>query len=595
MKFLRIILLMAFLVVHVVSAKAQTTLITGVVAEKTNVELTIYRTANKKTEMAAEYRVFAGSPEFAFAIPVEKGTTYNLTVGVMKQGHRRLEIDKRYKFPLSLKGGQNLSMKITPSLLDTAKKSGVEIKNNTNLPDISFVSGNLVNSSMGSGVISLQKVEEGELIPVTGSNTTKTNKRFQLAIPVKEEGFYYVSSLRFRCRVYLKPADELELNINAFTGEYDLISGSEENRIMEKWQKLSLPITGYGYNLSIFQNDSIDLNKYISTYQKLQPAISDFRVINKLSNEVFNHLFDLAIDVDNEYAPMYLLSCLSSRKSNKFSSSNGTLNDPHPFYMQFVQQKKFKDAKILAIGEGMNYINLYQQLHFGFMDIAGGTKLWREDKMKIMMDAIENDTVKAFFLKEQMELSEVNNLSEFRAIYQPFEKYTFPPTVKKKYQQVYESFVGDTAFIGKTSYNFSLVDTSGKTVSMKDFKGKVVFIDVWATWCGPCREQFPHLKEIEEEYKDNKDIVFMGISIDKLKDQQKWLRFIRKEKLQGIQLLDDAKAFREKYGIYSIPRFLLIDKQGRWIEIRCPRPEAKEELKRYLDKALENDQITKNN
>ena len=213
--------------------------------------------------------------------------------------------------------------------------------------------------------------------------------------------------------------------------------------------------------------------------------------------------------------------------------------------------------------------------------------------MKIMMDAIANDTVKAFFLKDQMEINEVNNLSEFRAIYQPFEKYTFPPTVKKKYEQVYESFVGDTAFIGKTSYNFSLVDTSGKTVSMKDFKGKVVFIDVWATWCGPCKEQFPHLKEIEEEYKDNKDIVFMGISIDKLKDQPKWLRFIRKEKLQGIQLLDDAKAFREKYGIYSIPRFLLIDKQGNWIEIRCPRPEAKEELKRYLDQALEEVSLTK--
>jgi thiol-disulfide isomerase/thioredoxin len=595
MKYFRFILLLIFLVAYAAFTKAQTTVITGTVAEKANLELMVYKTVNKRTEMLTEYKVFTASPEFAFAISTEKGTTYTLAVNVMKQGNRRLEIDKRFKFPLQLKTGQNLSMKITPSLLDTAKKKGVEIKNTTNLPAISFVSGNLVNSSMGAGIISLQKVEDGELISVTGSNTTKTNKRFQLAIPVKEEGFYYVSSLRFRCRVYLKPADELELNINAFTGEYDLISGSEENRLMEKWQDLSLPITGYGYNLSVFQNDSIDLNKYISTYQKLQPAIADFKIGNKLSNEQFNHLFGLAIDVDNEYAPMYLLSRLSTRKNNKFPPSYRTLSDPHPFYMQFVQQKKFTDAKILEIGEGMNYINLYQQLRFGFMDVAPqGTKLWREDKMKIMMDAIANDTVKAFFLKDQMEKNEVNNLSEFRAIYQPFEKYTFPSAVKKKYQQVYESFIGDTAYVGKSAYNFSLPDSTGRMISMKDFKGKVVFIDVWATWCGPCREQFPFLKEIEEEYKNNNDIVFLGITIDRARDREKWINTIKKENLPPLQLFDDmGKTFARKYEIVGIPRFLLVSKDGKWIEVRCPRPEAKEELKRYLNKALQEISLTK--
>jgi thiol-disulfide isomerase/thioredoxin len=416
-----------------------------------------------------------------------------------------------------------------------------------------------------------------------------------LAIPVKEEGFYYVSSLRFRCRVYLKPADELELNINAFTGEYDLINGSEENRLMEKWQKLSLPITEYGYFRSIFQNDTLDLDRYISTYEKLQPQIAELKLVNKTSNARFNELFNLSVDVDNEYAPLYLLSCLSAKRNSKFASSFKGITEPPIFFKQFLQKEKFDDANILAIGEGMSYINLYQKLNFAFMPEAEKTKLWREDKMKIMMSVISNDTVKAFFLKDQMGINEVNNLSEFRSIYQPFEKYTFPPAVKKKYQQVYEGFIGDTAFIGKSSHNFSLIDTSGKGISMQNFKGKVVFIDVWATWCGPCREQLPFLKELEEEYKDNNDIVFIGISIDQLKDQQKWLRFIKKEKLQGVQLLDNTKGFREKYGISSIPRFLLINKEGNWIEIRCPRPEQKEELKRYLDGALRDNGIVNNN
>ena len=597
MKYTRFILLIIFFIAYAFLAKAQpgTTLITGIISEKTSVELTIYKTVNKKTEALAEYKVTMPSSDFSFAIPVERNTTYKLAINVMKQGHRRLEVDKRFSFPLQLKPGQDLSVKITPSALDTTKKKGFEIKNNTNYAAVSFVSGNLVNSSIGAGMISLQQVVDGNLVSVTGFNTTKTNKRFQLAIPVKEEGFYYVSSLRFRCRVYLKPSDELELNINAFTGEYDIINGSEENQLVGKWQKLSLPITNYGYNRSVFQNDSTNLEKYISTHQKLQPAINDFKVVSKTSNEHFNKLFELAIDVDNEYAPLYLLSCLSVKRNNKFVSASKTINEPPAFYGQFIQTEKFNDAKILEVGEGMSFINLYQKLNLAFIPEVEKRKLWREDRMKIMMDVITNDTVKAYFLKEQMEISEVNNLSEFRSIYEPFEKYTFPPVVKKKYQQVYESFIGDTVYIGKSSYNFSLPDTSGRLVSMKDFKGKVIFIDVWATWCGPCREQFPYLKEIEEEYKDNQDIVFLGISLDKLKDKQKWLKAIQKEKLPGIQLLDDfGKSFGQKYDISAIPRFLLIDKEGKWIEIRCPKPEAKEELKRYLDKALEENPMTLN-
>jgi len=568
-------------------AQPGTVVISGTVAEKANLELSIYRNLTKGRELLAEYKVFAGSPDFAFTIPVDSGSSYGLGVGVMKQGHRRLEVDKRFEFPLSMKPGQNLSMKINPSLLDIANK-GIEIKRNAWIPAISFVSGNLSNLNSGIGAISLQKAKDGELISVTSFNTTKTNKRFQLAVPVKEEGFYYVSSLRFRCRVYLKPADKLELNINAFTGEYDLISGSEENRWMEKWQKLALPITDYGYNRSVFQADTLNLERYISVYQNLQPAIKDLKSANKTSNARFNSLFVQSVDVDNEFAPLYLLSCLSIKGGHQFDRGAKMINRPPDFFRQFIQPGKFSDARILEIAEGMNYINAYHKLNIAFMPEADRKTLSRAGKMKIMMNTISNDTVKSFFLKQQLETAEINNLSEFRSIFQPYEKYSNPPMVKKKYEQVYQSFIGDTAYVGKSSYNFSLPDTSGHMVSMRDFKGKVVFIDVWATWCGPCRGEIPFLKQLEEEYKNNSDIVFLGISIDSKESRQKWIRFIQKEKLDGTQLLDDeGKTFGKKYGIAAVPRFLLIDRQGKWIEVRCPLPSNTMELKKYLDAALQ--------
>jgi thiol-disulfide isomerase/thioredoxin len=205
-----------------------------------------------------------------------------------------------------------------------------------------------------------------------------------------------------------------------------------------------------------------------------------------------------------------------------------------------------------------------------------------------MMNTIANDTLKSLFLNDQMGQIEVNNLSEFKETFEPFKKYAKSGPAKDAYDGMFGLFSGDTAYIGKSSYNFTLPDTSGRMVSMKDFKGKVIFIDVWATWCGPCKAQIPFLKEVEEEYKDNKGIVFMGISLDRAKDREKWIDFIKKENLQGVQLIDEGwKDFAKKYQINAIPRFLLIDKQGKWIEIRCPRPESKENLKKYLDKALQ--------
>ena len=590
---MRILLTTIFIFSFSVFVKAQpgTALISGELTEKANIELSISKTINGKTEVLSEYKIFGSNPGFAFAVPAEIGATYKLTVATMKQGDRRLEVDKRFVFPLQFQAGQNIFVRITPSALDQEKKKGIELKNQTSGSDISFITGNISNSIYG-GPITLQRVVNGDLQEITTFNTNKVNKRFQLAIPVKEEGFYYLTTLRWRCRFYLNKEDKIELNVNGFSGQYEIINGSEENRLLERWQKLSLPITQYGYNLNVFQNDSLKLEDYISTYEKLQPAIAHFR--DSIPNDQFGRLFKLAIDLDNDYAPMYLLSCLSKKIWTKKKVNAYDLNNPPAFYNQFIQPSRFNNAEILKLGEGLDFLNLYQRIAIGFLPADQKEKMSPADRMKLMMNAIANDTIKSVFLLEQLNVAEVSNLSEFRAVFQPYEKYTIHPAAHIKYQQVYEHFITDTAYLGKSSYNFSLPDSTGKMISMKEFKGKVVLIDVWATWCGPCRGQFPFLKEIEEEYRDNKGIVFVGISLDRETDKQKWINTIKKENLKGIHLLDDrGKSFGKKYDVMSVPRFMLINKKGEWLEIRCPLPEAKTQLKKYLDEALNQDMTLK--
>ena len=112
----------------------------------------------------------------------------------------------------------------------------------------------------------------------------------------------------------------------------------------------------------------------------------------------------------------------------------------------------------------------------------------------------------------------------------------------------------------------------GGTSSLDDFKGKVVYIDVWATWCPPCRQEIPFLQALENKLHAE-NIEFVSISIDD--NNQKWKDFVAKEGLKGVQLIAD-KAFESQfitdYGITQIPTFIIIGKDGKIINADAPRP-----------------------
>ncbi|RUA11599.1 MAG: thioredoxin [Flavobacteriia bacterium] len=127
---------------------------------------------------------------------------------------------------------------------------------------------------------------------------------------------------------------------------------------------------------------------------------------------------------------------------------------------------------------------------------------------------------------------------------------------------------------GKPSPKFNYPDISGKNVSLDDLKGKYVYVDVWATWCAPCKREIPSLIKLNEEYK-GKDIVFVSLSIDKKEDKGKWEEMVKTKGLKGIQLFADnnwKSDFVTAYGITGIPRFILIDKKGNILDADAPRP-----------------------
>jgi thiol-disulfide isomerase/thioredoxin len=114
----------------------------------------------------------------------------------------------------------------------------------------------------------------------------------------------------------------------------------------------------------------------------------------------------------------------------------------------------------------------------------------------------------------------------------------------------------------------------GGTTSLEDLKGKYVYVDVWATWCGPCKAEIPSLKKVEKKYH-GKNIAFVSTSVDTANAHEKWVNMVKNEELGGIQLLADKSwqsKFVQDYGINGIPRFILIDPAGNIVSADAPRP-----------------------
>lgn len=125
------------------------------------------------------------------------------------------------------------------------------------------------------------------------------------------------------------------------------------------------------------------------------------------------------------------------------------------------------------------------------------------------------------------------------------------------------------------------INHAGGTTSLSDLKGKFVYVDIWATWCGPCKREIPSLKKVEEQFH-GKNIEFVSISVDderrsgtKEKAFQAWKKMVTDKNLGGIQLFSDnawQSDFVKNYKVNGIPRFILIDPEGNIVSPDAPRP-----------------------
>jgi thiol-disulfide isomerase/thioredoxin len=186
------------------------------------------------------------------------------------------------------------------------------------------------------------------------------------------------------------------------------------------------------------------------------------------------------------------------------------------------------------------------------------------------VQAIQNDFIKNFVEKNTSSLSTLFFIEKLKMDDFPDLYIKLDSTLTKKYPGniLVEEFHNKVKKFGSLRVGFAppdiaLPDTSGKIIKLSSLKGKVVLIDFWASWCGPCRREIPYVKQAYDAYH-SKGFEVYGVSLDK--NGESWKATIRSEKMNWIHV-SELKYWQSEivtqYGIESIPFMILLDKDGK--------------------------------
>lgn len=143
----------------------------------------------------------------------------------------------------------------------------------------------------------------------------------------------------------------------------------------------------------------------------------------------------------------------------------------------------------------------------------------------------------------------------------------------------------NTVVSDKKAADFKLKTLDGKEVKLSDYRGKIVIIDFWATWCPPCRKGIPDLISLQEEFK--KDLVVIGISLDQQNTIKDLKPFIENYKINYPVVLGDEKVVKDYGGISAIPTSFIIDQKGNIVDSHIglvPKTVYSDQIKSLLKK-----------
>jgi thiol-disulfide isomerase/thioredoxin len=363
--------------------------------------------------------------------------------------------------------------------------------------------------------------------------------------------FFRFRSGYFRCEVYAKDGDVVE------------IYGDCKMPGKKSYKGSNVDFISY-LNGDEYPKELLDLNKAKSDDFKAYERVfvnqkeKSLARLNAIKNKISSELFESEKNYIEQLAGANLLS-LRKGIDEYAKKIRQEYKENFDFEDTYLYQRTNWEYQVIDV-LGQNKDNVYNGI---FNDIKNQYAL---DKMLTLY-------AQWYYIKEDLESLKkhhnriINTVSDNKA--------------KEKIVEYYETALRVAPGIQVPNYKFK--NSNNEEVSLHDYKGKYIYIDLWASWCGPCKAQIPYVQEREKECKEaNKNIVFVSISCDK--SEKAWRKSMEKHHCHGEQLITSfGTEFMKFLQVEGIPRFVFLDTNCKIINANAPRPQENEEFYEMLD------------
>jgi thiol-disulfide isomerase/thioredoxin len=372
---------------------------------------------------------------------------------------------------------------------------------------------------------------------------TDENGRFDTVISLEKPEYYSIS----RNTLYLSPGDDLDIFVTTFNTEARFAGvGAEANNYMK-----------------------------FRLFPKGGSFIESGRNIRK-SFEATKDVVDSLAAI--RYAELKALKNVSKdfKELEKARITADVINS-YIYYMSYAKEvaglsqdeiKQFRDKHIAAITQ---YVNpLYKEINDDrYLDVAVVRDVLSHRDNSAWFEGVAETSLSKELYQASKYVSRIDNgltadtLNKIVTAVSGFGNAEIRHELDIKIEKAL------TLQAGKSAFDFEFIDTTGNIKHLSDFKGKVIYIDFWATWCGPCIAEAPFMEALAEKFKD-KDIVFLPVSTDNTTSV--WLNYLAKHEKKLVQYHTSDLSYAANWSIRYIPRFVIIDRNFNITDSYAPRP-----------------------